>query len=116
MGAPTIALHPFLADKLPGIAQLCAQNRVQALYAFGSVVDGRFCSERSDIDLLIELLPMKKAEKAKTLAHVWFRLGMLLDRPVDMLTPACVRDPFFKKYLAMYKVEIYREPTLKKLK
>lgn len=100
-------MHEHLRCRLPQLTEICQQHGVKQLYAFGSVVDGRFRAGQSDVDLLVELLPCSKEEKAQRLVRLWFAFQAVLACEVDLITPDCVRGKYFKKYLSLYKERIY---------
>jgi predicted nucleotidyltransferase len=45
-----------IKEYTPAISTLCKQHKVNTLFAFGSVLTGRF-NEASDIDLLVDFNP-----------------------------------------------------------
>lgn len=100
-------LHPWLGERLPQVTEICRKYKVRRLYAFGSVVDGRFRPGESDIDMLVELRRRPEEEKNKTLVALWFDLQGLLECEVDLLTSKGVRGKYFKKYLELYKILIF---------
>lgn len=109
-------IHEYLENRMPAITTICQRYGVKRLYAFGSIVDGRFIKNKSDIDLLVELYPHKTTEeKAKNLFNVWMDLQNIVDCQVDLITPSCIRGKYFKKYLNLYKEVIFdhENPTLR---
>ena len=100
-------LHDYLNDRLPEVSGLCLKYRVKRLYAFGSVVDGRFVEGKSDIDLLVELKRMPKDEKYKMLVQLWFDLQNVLSCKVDLITGDSIKGKYFKKYIEMYKELVF---------
>ncbi len=100
-------INIYLENKLPIITTICQKYKVKKLYAFGSIVDGRFVEGKSDIDLLVELRPRSAEEKARTLLKLWIDFQNALNCEVDLITPNCVRGKYFKKYLEFYKELIF---------
>ena len=100
-------LHDYFSSRLQDITELCEKHKVKKLYAFGSIVDGRFVEGKSDIDLLVELRPRSDEEKARTLLKIWLDFQRTLNCEVDLITPNCIRGKYFKKYLSLYKELIF---------
>ncbi len=100
-------LHIYFTSRLPAVILVCQKHKVHRLYAFGSIVDGRFRPGESDIDLLVELRPRSAEEENHTLIKLWFDLQEALDCEVDLLTRRSVRGKYFKKYLELYKELVF---------
>lgn len=75
---------------------LCQRCRVKRLDLFGSVVTDRFDPDRSDLDLFVEFEALDPADYAN--AYFELREGMidLFGCPVDLLTPAALRNPYLR--------------------
>lgn len=77
------------------IAALCERFGVTRLEVFGSAADGSFEPGRSDYDFLVEL----DADADGSLARRWIGLAQsleaLLSRPVDLVSPGAIRNPYF---------------------
>ncbi|QMW03204.1 nucleotidyltransferase family protein [Spirosoma foliorum] len=100
-------LHPYFSARLPAIRAVCQAHGVNKLYAFGSIVDGRFIEGKSDIDLFVELRTNSPEIKARTLLLLWIDLQRILNCDVDLLTSKCIRGKYFQKYLKLYKVLVF---------
>ncbi|MEZ5045152.1 MAG: nucleotidyltransferase domain-containing protein [Saprospiraceae bacterium] len=103
----------YLNSKLEEIHEACKIYNVVNLYAFGSIVDGRFKKGESDIDLMVEFDSKKfsKKENSKHLLKLWIELQRILDAKVDLITNENIKGEYFKKYLELYKKNIYRKNT-----
>ncbi|NIG54469.1 nucleotidyltransferase family protein [Chitinophaga sp. Cy-1792] len=102
-----IIMHAQLQDRLPALRTFCETHAIAELYAFGSVIDGRFRPGSSDIDLWIDLLPLEGMEKPRRLVRIWLGLQELLECKVDLILKEGIRGATFKKYLSIYQVKIY---------
>lgn len=89
-------LNPLIQDCLPQLAALCRQHRATRLDVFGSVVRLDFSPEASDIDFLVEFEPMDAACYAKTYFDLKEGLEALFQRPVDLLTPSALANPYLR--------------------
>lgn len=100
--------HPYIAQRMDQLNELCRRHGVSKLYAFGSIVSGTFDVKASDIDLQVELLPIKDpVTKGLTLLKLWDELENLFERKVDLLTDQPIKNPFFLKALEETKILVY---------
>lgn len=100
-----MSIQPFILARQSQLAELCARVHAKRLDVFGSAVRDDFSDTDSDLDFLVEFDAMPPG----AYADAWFELkeGLegLFHRPVDLLTPAALKNPFFKA-----RVESEREP------
>ncbi len=86
----------LIEDKREAIEVLCRKYRVAKLEVFGSAAEDTFDPKSSDVDFLIEFLP--GADLGPWLS-VYFDLKLeletLLERIVDLVMPAAMRNPYF---------------------
>ncbi len=96
-----------IQNKIPSIIALMKKHRVKRAYAFGSVVKEGF-NKDSDIDLLIafedDLDPVEYGQHYFDLAD---QLEELLERPVDLITEASLKNPYFIKSVNETKIPLY---------
>ncbi len=77
--------------------ELCRRFHVRRLDLFGSAARGDFDPERSDIDFLVEFdREHPQALSFNTYFDLKEALETLLVRPVDLVEPGAVRNPYFK--------------------
>ena len=101
-------LHPYLAQRRDQLNELCRKYGVSRLYAFGSIASGAFDPKTSDIDLQVELLPLKDpVVKGLTLLNFWDELEKLFERKVDLLTDQPIKNPYFRRILEETKILVY---------
>ena len=86
---------------------LCKTHKVKYLYAFGSSVTERFDSNRSDIDLLVEIDSKDPIDRGEKLISLWDLFEIYFRRKVDLLTDSSIRNPFLRKSIDSTKVLIY---------
>lgn len=89
------------------IVRLCRMHRVRRLEVFGSAADGTFDPQRSDIDFLVEFLPLKPGEYFDTFFDLVDSLEALLDRKVDLLDMTCLRNPYLVRGVNASRTVIY---------
>ncbi|MCC6833615.1 MAG: nucleotidyltransferase domain-containing protein [Cytophagales bacterium] len=96
-----------LKSKIPVVIPLLKKHKVKRAYAFGSAVTGSFGTD-SDIDILIafddSLDPVEYGQHYFELAE---QLEQLFEHPVDLITEASLKNPYFIKSLNETKVPLY---------
>lgn len=83
-----------LSIHINDINKLCYNHSVKALYVFGSVLSNSFNSE-SDIDFLVEFLPVNSKEYADNYYDLKFSLERVLNRKIDLLEKTAIKNPYF---------------------
>ena len=100
-------MHRIIEQNMNEIIRICTHRRVRRLAVFGSATGDRFDPKTSDLDLLVEFEPMQPAEHAEHYFGLAEDLERLLNRPVDLVEPGPIRNPYFRKSLEDTQVEIY---------
>ena len=98
---------PLVEQNRAALAELCRKYRVKTLEVFGSVADGTFDPERSDLDFLVEFLPQASA----VIFHGYFdfkeELERLYGRKVDLVMPGAVRHDRFRDAINRQRRLVY---------
>lgn len=100
-------MNAILERHLPEIQALSRQCGVQSLEAFGSVVGNTFDEELSDVDLLVEFQPRPGANLFNAYCDLLQGLRTILGRPVDLIMPSAVRNPYVKNVIETERVVVY---------
>lgn len=96
-----------LIDKNIGfIHALCKSHKVKSLYAFGSVVTGKF-NEDSDIDMIVDFSDVDLLDYADNYFDLKFSLEDKFNRRVDLLEEKAIKNPYFKDAIEESKLLIY---------
>ena len=77
------------------LAALCRKYRVRKLEVFGSAADGTFDPDRSDIDFLVDYLPIEPGSHYEAYFGLIEDLERLFDRHIDLVDATCLRNPYF---------------------
>jgi predicted nucleotidyltransferase len=99
--APTIDQHR------DAVTDLCRRYRVQRLELFGSAVSDRFDSQQSDLDFLVEFLPLAEGTHADAYFGLRDSLESLLERPIDLVMLRAVRNPYFLQAIEPSRTLLY---------
>jgi hypothetical protein len=97
-----IALH---RDEL---RTLCRRFHVRRLDLFGSAARGDFDPQTSDVDFLVEFDGRHpEALSLKTFVGLKTSLEGLLGRPVDLVEPSAMRNPYVKADIERSRVSLF---------
>ncbi|MCC5936461.1 MAG: nucleotidyltransferase domain-containing protein [Lunatimonas sp.] len=88
------------------IKELCKNNKVKTLFAFGSVTRDDF-NENSDVDLIVDFEENDPFRYTDLYFNLKEKLEDLLKRQVDLLEERAIRNRFFRQELEKSKVLIY---------
>ena len=88
------------------INALCIQHKVKSLYVFGSVLTDHF-SEKSDIDLVVDIDASDPFDYADSYFDLKFALQDLLNRPIDLLENKAIKNPFIRRNIESSKSLLY---------
>lgn len=100
-------MHPIIEERLPEVRELCRRHHVASLALFGSAVGDRFDPARSDLDFLVEYLPVRDAMTMSAYFAFKEALERLFGRQVDLVERAAVRNPYFQEELEETQVQLY---------
>jgi len=100
-------IQPVLYNKLPEVIGLFKENKVERVYAFGSVCTEKF-NDNSDIDFLISFEKgIDPIEYGENYFKLLYSLQKLLQRDVDIVAEETLVNPYFIKVLNKTKTVIY---------
>ncbi len=105
------AMQTSLASQLPSIAALCERYGVAHLELFGSATGPDFKPEASDFDFLVELDRQAPGSRARRWIELAESLEKLLGRPVDLVNPHYIRNPYFLQSVNQSRTVVYDRPS-----
>jgi len=97
----------LLSERRDAIAELCRRHRVRRLEVFGSAASGSFDPDTSDLDFLVEFLPLGPGERADAYFGLLENLRDLLGRPVDLVMTRAIRNPYFRQAIERTREVLY---------
>jgi uncharacterized protein len=98
---------PVVGSKQDRLEALCRQFGVKRLEVFGSASDGRFDSERSDLDFLFVFDPSVAGSRADRYFGLLEALESLFFRPVDLVELDAIRNPYFRESIERSRTLLY---------
>ena len=99
-------MTPNVARNRPAIEAICRRHRVHRLELFGSAASG---SDRpdSDFDFLVEFEQLPPGAYADAFFGLLEDLSQLLGRPVDLVVPSAIKNPYFRQAVDRTRVLVY---------
>ena len=86
----------LIDDNKAALERLCEQYRVRRLELFGSALtDDRFDDADSDMDFLVEFLPLETGQRADAYFGLLEALEALFQRSVDLVVTKAIKNPYF---------------------
>jgi uncharacterized protein len=87
-------VHPLIQHHRAGISRLCQRYKIRRLEVFGSAARSTdFDPASSDADFLVEF-STDAPRTLKSYFELKAELELLLERDVDLVEPAAVRNPY----------------------
>ena len=87
-------MHEVIETKLPGIRALCRKHGVRKLSVFGSATGDEFDPSRSDVDVLVDFVPMTPEGHSAAYFRLIGELEGLFGRHVDLVERTAVRNKY----------------------
>jgi len=100
-------VDPDVQHKLSALRELCTRYWVRRLELFGSAATGGFDSSRSDLDFLVEFLPLKSGQHADAYFGLKEELEALFARDVDLVMDSAIVNPYFREELDRTRTALY---------
>jgi len=100
-------MHPELVRHHHAIERLCRQFRVRRLELFGSAASGRDRPGESDFDFLVEFEPLPPGAYADAYFGLLEALEDLFGRPVDLVAPEGIKNPYLRQAVDETKVLVF---------
>lgn len=100
-------MYAQLTQKQTEVADLCRSTGARRLDVFGSAVRPDFDPARSDLDFLVEFGDVAPAAYAQAFFSLKAGLETLFGRPVDLLTPSGLTNPFFRQRVVAERQTLY---------
>lgn len=99
-------MESLVAEHSDEIVALCRQFHVQSLELFGSAAkDG--LRPQSDIDFLVEFVPLPEGARADAYFGLLEALESLLQRSVDLVMVKAIRNKYFLQAIADSRTLLY---------
>lgn len=97
-------MHEVVESKRQQIQALCRGLSVRRLDVFGSAASGPFDVDTSDVDVLVEFVDVPDFDRYFALKE---GLEEILGRPVDVVTPSGLANPYFRQAVLQSRELLY---------
>ncbi|MBN2267402.1 MAG: nucleotidyltransferase domain-containing protein [Candidatus Babeliaceae bacterium] len=97
----------ILESKRKQISEACSRHGVARLHVFGSALNADFRSDESDLDLLVEFVPMEPYARVETYFGMLEELRALLNMKVDLVMGGAVKNPCIAREIERTKEVLY---------
>jgi len=98
----------LVQEHLEELDRLCTKYRVRQLELFGSALTGQgFDPEKSDLDFLVEFLPLQPGEHADAYFGLLEAFQDMFGRHIDLVEIKAVKNPYFLESINKNRKEIY---------
>ncbi len=103
-------MHSIVENKKSEIAVLCRRYGVRSLEVFGSAARGTDFKElASDIDFIVTYHQQRKTDALRQFFGLRDELADLLHRPVDLIEPGAVINPYIKAEIERQREVVFGE-------
>lgn len=97
----------LIDDKQIELKGLCIRFGVKTFEVFGSAAQDTGFGATSDLDFLVEFLPMTPSEHADAYFGLLNALKALFARPVDLLEIKAIDNPYLLESINQHRVQLY---------
>jgi hypothetical protein len=98
-------MDQVLADRLPEVAAICRRHRVARLDVFGSAAQQEHGA--ADLDFLVEFEDLPTHAYADAYFGLLLDLEALFERPVDLVMPSAVKNPFVRETIERSRIPLH---------
>ena len=97
----------IVREKTAEVREICQERGVRRLSLFGSAASDSFDPSSSDLDFLVEFEPASPAQHADHYFGLQEDLERLFGRPVELVEPGPIRNPYFRQAVEETQVLVY---------
>lgn len=97
----------ILESKRKQISEACSRHGVARLHVFGSALNDEFRFDKSDLDLLVEFVPMEPYARVEAYFGMLEELRALLNMEVDLVMVGAVKNPYIAREIERKKEVLY---------
>jgi len=102
---------PLVESRRSETAELCRRRRVRRLEVFGSATGAGegFDANGSDLDFLVEFLPLERGQRAEAYFGLLEDLQGLFGRAVDLVMARAIRNRYFLEAIQAHREVLYAD-------
>ncbi len=103
-------MNPILEEKARKLREICHRRLVQRLSLFGSATGSSFDPAAGDLDFLVQFPTLSPSQHADCYFGLQEDLERFFGRPVDLVEPGPIRNPYFRQAVEQSQELIYAAP------
>ena len=100
-------MNRLIEENRDDLIRLWPKHRVRRLEIFGSALTNRFDPRTSDLDFLVEFLPLQPGEYADAIFGLREALRELFNRNVDLVMTGAIRNRYFLESINRSRAVLY---------
>ena len=89
------------------LVELCHKHHVKRLDIFGSAADGSFKPGVSDLDFVVDYLPLASGQRFRVYFGLLADLEDLFGLKIDLVMERAIKNPYFRKGVEQTRQVIY---------
>lgn len=97
----------LIDDRQNELRGICERFRVRTFEVFGSAAQDQGLTEKSDLDFLVEFLPMTPTEHSDAYFGLLESLKKLFSRPIDLLEVKAIDNPYLLESINHHRIQLY---------
>ena len=99
--------NDLIEKNLSKLKKLCLQFQVARFDIFGSACTDRFDPIESDLDFLVEFLPLPPGKHADCYFNLLSALQDLFDHSIDLVEIKAIQNPYFQDSIERTRTVLY---------
>jgi predicted nucleotidyltransferase len=96
-----------IQERLGAVAALCSRHGVRRLALFGSAVRGDFDPQHSDLDFLVDFLPLPAGAHSKAYFGLLRELESLFGCSIDLVEFGSIHNPYVLRSVEAEQKTLY---------
>jgi len=100
-------VNSLIEEKRHQIEEICRRRGVQKIEVFGSAAGDSFDPARSDLDFLVTFHELGPNQHADAYFGLLEDLQALFERPVDLVVPSAIQNPYFRQTVESTRTLVY---------
>jgi|SRR5208282_1810782 predicted nucleotidyltransferase len=109
MGQAEDAMHSLIEEKRQELERVCRRRRVHRIELFGSAAGPDFDPAHSDLDFLVTFQELDLDQYADAYFGLLEDLQALFQRPVDLVVPSAIQNPYFRQAVESTRTLVYAD-------
>jgi hypothetical protein len=100
-------MNSIIEQHRQAVERLCRRLGVKTLELFGSASDGSFDPVHSDLDFLVEFLPLPEGQLAPDYFGLLHGLEDTFHCKIDLVMDRAIRNPYFRRSVNRTRRVVY---------